>query len=330
VAEARVTLVLGQSEAGKSTLVAQLARMLVERGMRVGVVDADLGQSEIGPPTTIGLGRATPGLRRLADAQPVALHFVGVTSPARDLAATLVGVRRLLDRAHAERFERVLVDTSGLVSGDVGRALKQAKIDLLDPDLVIGLDRRGECDHILRPYTHLLRPAVLILPALAAPRRRSQEDRRRHRARALSRALESAKPYVLDLRRVALRQPALFGGVPLPLHERVALEDAAGCGVLWAERRSGELAIVTDRRLLAGEARELARVLEFGPVVAHALGDLVGALAGFEDEHRETLGLGTVRRFDFDGPGLHVETAVAPERIAMVTIGRENFAAGGR
>src|SRR5918999_822328 len=54
-----VTMVIGEGDTGKTTLVTALANALVERGFRVAVLDADLGQSEIGPPTTIGLGRWT-------------------------------------------------------------------------------------------------------------------------------------------------------------------------------------------------------------------------------------------------------------------------------
>ncbi|MGH7279683.1 MAG: Clp1/GlmU family protein, partial [Candidatus Rokuibacteriota bacterium] len=55
----RVTLVVGESEAGKTSLVAALGNALIARGLSVAVVDADVGQSEIGPPATVGLGRVT-------------------------------------------------------------------------------------------------------------------------------------------------------------------------------------------------------------------------------------------------------------------------------
>ena len=76
---ARVMLILGTSDTGKTSLTAQLAGALAARGERVAVVDADVGQSEIGPPTTVGLGRVTGPLGRLADAEVLALEFVGDT-----------------------------------------------------------------------------------------------------------------------------------------------------------------------------------------------------------------------------------------------------------
>src|SRR2546422_11318686 len=75
--EARVTLILGTSDTGKTSLAARLAGALAARGDRVAVVDADVGQSGIGPPTTHGLGRGTGELARLAAAQEPALELGG-------------------------------------------------------------------------------------------------------------------------------------------------------------------------------------------------------------------------------------------------------------
>ena len=122
-ARARVTVIVGESEAGKTSLTAWLAGELAAAGDHVAVVDADLGQSEIGPPTTVGLGRIRGRVTRLADAECIALEFVGATSAARCLRETALATARLVDRARALAFDRVLVDTSGLVAGDFGRAL---------------------------------------------------------------------------------------------------------------------------------------------------------------------------------------------------------------
>ncbi len=209
-ARAPLTVVVGPIEAGKTSFVAALTTALAAAGHTVGVVDADLGQSEIGPPTTIGLGRVVRPLGRLADAELVALHFVGATSPAANVAGTLVGLATLTRRARAAGFTRIVVDTSGLVAGELGRTLKQAKIDLLEADLVVALQRGRECEHILAPYGRDGRPAVVRLPALAAPRTRSPEARRRHREQALKAYFAAARPAALDLTRVVLRAPATY------------------------------------------------------------------------------------------------------------------------
>jgi polynucleotide 5'-kinase involved in rRNA processing len=195
-ARARVTVIVGESEAGKTSLTAWLAGELATAGDRVAVVDADLGQSEIGPPTTVGLGRIRGPVTRLADAECLALEFVGTTSAARALRETALATARLVDRARALGFEHILVDTSGLVAGDFGRALKRLKIDAVRPDLLVLVQRAGECEHIARAYeapaVPASVPAIVRVPALANPVRRTPTVRRLHRERALGAALAGA------------------------------------------------------------------------------------------------------------------------------------------
>ena len=75
-AESRVMLVIGETDTGKTHFTTYLASALLSRGDAVAVVDADLGQSDIGPPTTVGLGRVRLPVERLADAEVVGLYFV--------------------------------------------------------------------------------------------------------------------------------------------------------------------------------------------------------------------------------------------------------------
>jgi polynucleotide 5'-hydroxyl-kinase GRC3/NOL9 len=189
---ARVTVVIGASDAGKTTLVTALASDLSSRGARVGVVDADVGQSEIGPPTTVGLGRITARVDRLSGAELIAFQFVGVSSPARDIGGVVEATRRIVERARAQPFARVLVDTSGLVLGWPGHRLKQRKIEAVDPDLLVALERADECAPILERYAGAARPRVLRLPAMGRAGSRSQIARREHRARAFDAYLRDA------------------------------------------------------------------------------------------------------------------------------------------
>jgi polynucleotide 5'-hydroxyl-kinase GRC3/NOL9 len=308
--------------------VRDLANAFHAAGARVALVDADIGQSEIGPPTTVGLGEVTGPLGRLGDAALLALRFVGATSPARDQVATVVGTRRLVDRALALGFERVIVDTGGLVRGELGQRLKQAKIDALDPDVVIALQRDGECEAILAPYAVARRPGVIRAPAMAPPRRRSQDDRRRHRERALAAHFWGARVVTLDLSGIVVRSPALFAGPAVPATELADASELVGQDIVWGERRGGEVAIVTRRPLTESQARAVSRRLGAVGFSHHALEHLVGMLAGLDDDGLDTLGLGGVLGLDLPGARLTVETAVDPERVRVVVIGRERYRPG--
>jgi polynucleotide 5'-hydroxyl-kinase GRC3/NOL9 len=200
-AAAPVTLVIGANDTGKSTLVRRLAGALAGRGRAVSVVDADLGQSDVGPPTTVGLGRVRGPI--------VGLEFLGVTSPATCPRETADATARQVRRALAAGSAHVLVDTSGLVEGRFGLALKRLKIERVAPDVLLVLQRVDECEPILIALAGAPPPSIVRLPA-AATARRSAAARRRARQRSLQTYLAGAVPVTLDLARVAAR-PAPAG-----------------------------------------------------------------------------------------------------------------------
>jgi polynucleotide 5'-hydroxyl-kinase GRC3/NOL9 len=201
-ARVRVSVIVGAGDTGKTSLAAGLARALVAGGARVAVVDADVGQSEIGPPTTVGLGAVTGPLVRLRDARLLALAFIGDTSPVRHIAETADATGRLVRRALAEGFTHVLVDTGGLVEGALGLALKRAKVRAVDPDLVLVVERRGESEPLVRALGGGARPTVVRVPASPAATRRTPTERRRHRDAALRDYLAAASAVEVALERV--------------------------------------------------------------------------------------------------------------------------------
>jgi polynucleotide 5'-hydroxyl-kinase GRC3/NOL9 len=186
-AAARLILILGDTDTGKTSLTAALAGDLAARGLPVGVIDADLGQSQIGPPAALGLGRVGAPIAALADAELLALAWVGRTSPAGLEEALWAGAGRLVDRATALGLRPVLVDTGGLVLGPLGRRLAVGTARRLAPDLIVCLERQGECEPILAEIAGRSSngcPEVLRLPVAPAVRRRTSHERRGYRERA--------------------------------------------------------------------------------------------------------------------------------------------------
>ena len=77
-----------------------------------------------------------------------ALGFVGSTRPQDDLVALIGALQRLRDRARSEGADLLIVDTGGEVSGIGGELLKYYMVDVLEPDLVAGLQRGQELEPI--------------------------------------------------------------------------------------------------------------------------------------------------------------------------------------
>ncbi len=175
-----VFLVLGRTDVGKSMLVQSLVRLVTARGEAIAVLDADLGQSTYGLPTTLNLVRCSPGTEPPVP-ELIACIFVGATSPVGHLLQTLVGCRRLLDRARGLGVRTVLIDTTGLVEGPLAVEFKLQKIDLLRPTHVLALAWRDELDPILRACDWRDDTMVYRLPVATAARERSAEERRANR-----------------------------------------------------------------------------------------------------------------------------------------------------
>lgn len=139
-------VLVGGLDTGKTSLSRNVLTAAVEAGRPAALLDADVGQKTVGPPATVTLKM----VRSAADLEPRSLavademSFVGSTSAQGHLLPVVAGVARLHRRAKDEGADLVVVDTSGLVSGITGQVLKYHKVELLEPDLVIGLQRGEE------------------------------------------------------------------------------------------------------------------------------------------------------------------------------------------
>lgn len=241
---ARVAMLVGGLDSGKSTLGRSLARAGLEAGRSVAYLDADVGQKVVGPPTAVTL-RQLRGLEDLEPAslaRPDAMYFVGATSPQGQLLPLVVGADLLLNRAIDEGADLVVVDTSGLVSGVYGQILKYHKIELLQPDVVIGLQRGEELDPLLGIVQRFFNAEVVALPVDTDVRSVSVEERARNREEAFRRYFDGPiqrwriKPTVFM---PAL--PALFDQEQLD-HILVGLSDGKGeyTGLGYLEYASDE------------------------------------------------------------------------------------------
>lgn len=145
--QAGVTLLLGRTDVGKSTLARFLVDRLVAAGRTTALVDADVGQSWLCVPGSVGM-KVFRSPDDLSGLRCDRLAFLGSPSPLKVFAPLLESVGRLTTEARAAAFS-VVVDTGGLVDGEAGRGLKLAKIRALQPERVVAVERERECEPIL-------------------------------------------------------------------------------------------------------------------------------------------------------------------------------------
>ncbi|UCG38099.1 MAG: hypothetical protein JSV00_07805 [bacterium] len=171
----RRIMVLGGTDTGKTTLVEDLANHLSREGP-VALVDLDVGQSTVGPPTTVAWTLVEGGFPGRGLLQAGEMAFVGSLSPRGNLLPALSGAARMVFSA-AAACPRILIDTSGFIEEPAGAVFKQHKVDLLQPDLVIALQQTEELEPILHSFSHQTRPAVLRLSVPPGVRKRDPEER---------------------------------------------------------------------------------------------------------------------------------------------------------
>lgn len=313
----RAILLLGATDTGKTTFMMWLANALYAEGRRVAIVDADIGQSSVGPPTTIGLGVVAQRLQSLREVAPRHVFFVGSTSPRGHLLPMVVGTRRLMDRALALPVDHVIIDTCGFITGQAGRALQQYTISLLDPETVVCLQQADECEGLLQAYRRRQRPRILRLRASPARRRRSAEERRAFRKRALQRYFANPTPIMLPWDNLDLVDTPLWCGVPVDRTRYVALCHPGCPEICWMERDGHDLLVVTRDHLTSSNLADIERAVGLR-VHTWSVEALHGTLLGLLDHTTEVLGLGILRRIDFANH--HLEIMASCEGSAIIGI----------
>jgi polynucleotide 5'-hydroxyl-kinase GRC3/NOL9 len=189
VRDNRTVLLIGGLDAGKSTLARRILKDALTVGRTAAYLDGDLGQKTIGPPGTVCMKhiREPADLEPDAVAQHDAIAFVGSTSPQGHLVPLITGLARLLARARAEGADVVVIDTSGMVSGIYGQLVKFHKVEMLEPDLVVGLRRGEELDPVLGVIQRFFSAEVVALGVHPAVVPTSVERRAENREASMRR-----------------------------------------------------------------------------------------------------------------------------------------------
>lgn len=280
LAGCRAVLVLGGVDTGKTTLVRGLSARLGGE-----VIDADVGQAEIGPPAVVSLGTYGGGMR--------AGYFVGDISPRGHFLPLLVGIGRLV----AVAARPCLVDTDGYVDDGAARAYKTELVNLVRPDALVLLERRGELDY----FRGFRRKGIeVFLVPVAHGGLKSRDERIRAREASFRRHFANAQRRPMRFEAGGVERALLGHGEPLDV---AGLSRGLGCPVV-AAWRSGPTAVVLTR----GLARPLG-----GPVLPAGVEEIkVIPLSEVED-----LLVGCLRGDAFLGLGRLV--AVTNEAAELVT-----------
>lgn len=182
---------LGGVDVGKTYTVTSIANRFYEQGLKVAVVDADVGQSDIGPPCCIGMGILEKGIIKLSEVPLHGLYFAGNTSPNGCMRECVKGAAAGVKKAKELNADVILVDSTGWIEGEDGLRFKMLEINEISPSFVIAIERNNELAHILPHLNKIFEVITLRMSGEAISRTR--EDRKALREEAYNKYFRTAK-----------------------------------------------------------------------------------------------------------------------------------------
>jgi len=193
-------VILGDVDSGKSTLCTYLANTCIDYKVRTSIIDGDVGQADIGPPTTTSSSTVSKHIFSLQELKPERSYFIGDTSPSSVPDKLVQSIARLKDKL-STRSEITILNTDGWVREDLALRHKLQLLNSLRPDLVLGLS----LDHELDPILELQQSPTLQLKASSYSRTRTREERKKAREEGYRRFLQNPKHLDLRLNTIKLR-----------------------------------------------------------------------------------------------------------------------------
>jgi polynucleotide 5'-hydroxyl-kinase GRC3/NOL9 len=327
--KARV-MVLGARDVGKTTFVTLLANRQLAHGIRTAIVDADVGQSEIGPPTTIGMGLVEVPVPTLHAVVPRAIYFVGSNTPRGRMLETVNGVRAMVAKAQEAGAESVIVDTTGFVTGAAARRLKCAKVEAVRPQFVVAIQRKDELEHILRPMER--RNLRLIrLPVPETVMVKSPEMRQQRRVMRFFRYFQDARLHTFALSDIACEGTWFNTGTALEWNEIHFLQETLRSRVFWAERTTEHLFVITDKVVDERALVIVEETFRVAHVTTAGVHRFVKLLLGLLNAEGDCLAIGILERIDFVNRTITVRTPLRDASgVAILRFGGLNVRPDGK
>lgn len=130
-----VVALVGPTDAGKSSLSTYLVNIHTSQGKKVCIVDADVGQSDIGPPGFVSYSCTTSPIPHISELEPYDAYFVGTTNLQGVEELLVAGVVWGVRRSIAQYPHLVVINTPGWTTGR-GLQLLRAVVDAVEPTVI--------------------------------------------------------------------------------------------------------------------------------------------------------------------------------------------------
>lgn len=131
-----VILVLGPSNTGKSAFSLFLSNKFTELGLNTLLIDGDIGQGDLAPPTCIGSSVVKKQTIDISLIESDQICFIGDIQPSKYFMNIIISINKLLEKS--SHFDRCIVNTDGYVDG-MGLYYKSKLAQTVHPDHIVYL-----------------------------------------------------------------------------------------------------------------------------------------------------------------------------------------------
>ena len=314
-----VIMIVGAIDVGKTSFCVYLANMALREKRRVAIVDADLGQSDLGPPSTIGYCRITKPIRDPFEIEAEDIRFIGVTSPSSASSEVISGIAEMTGKALKPGADLVIVNTDGWVEGEDAVRYKLALAKRIKPSMLIGIQEQSELTFLLGALAEIQSIAVESSPAV---RKRDREERKLLRELGYKKYLKGASVQSFPLNWVRVSGVPFGSGAPPSRNQMDKIVEQIGTTPLYCEETPNTVFIALSREQWADE--EIAKTLEgtLNRKVKIAWeGDEEGLLVAVSDKDGRFLSIGIIEEMDYQRRVLKVYTNVK-KGITSITVGQ--------
>ncbi|MDI9642397.1 MAG: Clp1/GlmU family protein [Archaeoglobales archaeon] len=263
----------GGVDTGKSTLATYLAN-------KVGgayVLDLDIGQADVAHAGAMGYGFACDVVN-LSQVQMLNGFFVGSITPQGRESKCLRGVARLWKEL--KKLEgRKIVDTTGWVKGRRAREYKLAKLEIIEPDLVVSFEGKPFEDWEVFEVEN----GFVI--------KRDKAERAKARCESYKKFLKNAK--VLEIKKEDFKlKPDILRGKDVSKF----IETVIGAKVSFANLGEGFLVICTEESCAPDPTilKELKELYEVDDLFIFSEGELKNLILGLY-KGKKYLGMGLLK-----------------------------------
>ena len=205
-------LFIGDTDTGKTTLLKKIAKTLIFQKIPVSIVDCDIGQSFIGPPTTISFIKLKKKVYNFFPF-PEKFYFTGVISPADNIVSFLGGIEKMSKICEERNNGKILIDTTGYIKDKFAIELKIHKIEIFSPDFIILLEKKDE----LLPIKRFLKSSGIKFLVIKVPEnfpKKTMETRRKNREEKFKRYFKKTEKLELNISEISIKRISLNGKFP--------------------------------------------------------------------------------------------------------------------